>query len=102
MIQLVSFQILSSESKSSDIQGVICETTKFAIKASEAGNQSNNFCFFFEQTGSERFRTDASMGVMGLNNTRPFKSNDGSTNEIKCLEVIKSGFSEAISIRHLI
>ena len=39
---------------------------------------------------------------MGLNNTRPFQLNDGSTNEIKCSEVIKSGFSEAISIRHLI
>ena len=90
---VVSFQILSSESKSSDIQGVICETTKFAIKASEAGNQPDNFCFFSEQTF---------YGFMGLNNTRPFKSNDGSTNDIKCSEVIKSGFSAAISIRHLI
>ena len=90
MISNRPLQILSLESKLSDIQGVICETTKFAIEASKAGNQSDNFCFFSEQTF---------YGFMGLNNTRPFQLNDGSTNEIKCSEVIKSGFSEAISIR---
>ena len=92
-VWIVSFQIHIPESKPSDIHGVVCETTKFAVKASEASDQSDSGCFFVTQT---YFLRAVFRGTIGLNNTRPFKSNDGSINERKCSEVIKSGFSNAI------